>query len=82
MLDISALTAAVANEKTVEQSAVTLLGTLAAEIQSLITASGNTVDPAALQALVDQMTASQTALAAAVAQNTPTAPAPPAMPAA
>ena len=73
-LDISKLQAAVAAETTVEQSAVTLIGTLAGEIQTLINASGNTVDPAALQALVDQMTASQASLAAAVTANTPAAP--------
>jgi hypothetical protein len=73
-LDISALTTAVANETTVEQSAITLVGGLAAQIQTLINNSGNTVDPVALQALVTQMTNSQTALAAAVAANTVAAP--------
>lgn len=72
-LDITALQTAVANETTVEQSAVTLISGLAAQIQALITSSGNTVDPAALQAIVDKMTASQTALAAAVTANTPAA---------
>lgn len=73
-LDITALQTAVANETTVENSAVALIGGLAARIQALIESSGNTVDPKALQALVDNMTASQTALAAAVAANTPAAP--------
>ena len=75
-LDISKLQAAVANETTVEQSAITLLTTLSAEIQTLINASGNTVDPAALQAIVDSMNTSQAALAAAVTANTPAAPTP------
>ena len=68
------LTAAVAAEKTVEQSAITLIGGLAQQIKTLIANSGNTVDPAALQALVDQMTASQASLAAAVTANTPAPP--------
>src|ERR1043166_3129830 len=65
-----ALTAGVEAESTGEQSAITLIGGLAAQIQDLIAKSGNTVDPVALQALVDKMTASQTALAAAVTANT------------
>ena len=69
-VSLDALTAAVEAESTVEQSAITLIGGLAAQIQDLIAKSGNTVDPVALQALVDKMTASQTALAAAVTANT------------
>lgn len=76
MLDISALTAAVASEVTVEQSAITLLTGLTTEINNLIASSGNTVDPAALAAIVTQITNSSTALANAVAQNTPAPPAP------
>jgi hypothetical protein len=72
-LDITALETAVANETTVEASAVTLIQGLAEQIQTLINNSGNTVDPVALQALVDKMTAAQTALAAAVSANTPAA---------
>ena len=69
-VSLDALTAAVEAETTIEQSAITLIGGLAAQIQDLIAKSGNTVDPVALQALVDKMTASQTALAAAVTANT------------
>jgi hypothetical protein len=69
-VSLDALTAAVEAESTVEQSAITLIGGLAGQIQDLIAKSGNTVDPVALQALVDKMTASQTALAAAVTANT------------
>jgi hypothetical protein len=69
-VSLDALTAAVEAESTVEQSAITLIGGLAAQIQDLIAKSGNTVDPVALQALVDKMTASQTALAVAVTANT------------
>ena len=72
-LDITALQNAVAAEVTVEQKAIALLATLTAQIQTLITEAGNAVDPAALQALVDSMTASQAALAAAVASATPAA---------
>ena len=81
-LDISKLQAAVAQEQTVDASAVTLLTQLTAEIQSLIASSGNTVDPAALQALVDQINGASTSLAAAVTANTPANnTAPPATPA-
>ena len=78
-LDLTALTDAVNAEKTVEQSAITLLNGLTSQIAQLIAASGNTVDPAALQAIVDQVTADTSTLAAAVAANTPasTVPAPP-----
>ena len=75
-LDITALQTAVASETTVEQSAITLIQGMAAQIQTLINNSGNTVDPAALQALVTSMTNSQQSLAAAVAANTPAAPTP------
>ena len=68
------LTAAVAAETTVDQSAVTLINGMAAQIQTLINNSGNTVDPVALQNLVNQMTANATPLAAAVTANTPAAP--------
>ncbi len=71
-LDLTALTQAVNDEKTVEQSAITLLGGLAQKIADLIAASGNTVDPAALQAIVDEINTNKQALADAVAANTPT----------
>ena len=76
MLDITALQTAVQAETTVEQSAETLLTSLSTEIQTLITQSGNTVDPAALQGFVDTLNANAKTLAAAVAANTPAAPAP------
>jgi hypothetical protein len=72
-LDITALQTAVANETTVEQSAITLMTGLAAKISALIASSGNTVDPVALQAIVDGINQNQAALAAAVAANTPAA---------
>jgi len=75
-LDLTALTQAVNDEKTVEQSAITLLNGLTKQIADLVAASGNTVDPAALQAIVDQVNADKQALADAVAANTPAAPPP------
>ncbi len=75
-LDLTALTQAVNDEKTVEQSAITLLNGLTKSIADLVAASGNTVDPAALQAIVDQVNADKQALADAVAANTPAAPTP------
>ena len=74
-LDITALQAAVANQTTVDASVETLITGMAAQIQTLINASGSTVDPAALQALVNTMTQNNAALQAAVVANTPATPA-------
>ena len=76
MFDLTALQTAVANEGTVEASAITLLQGLSAQLQQLIANSGNTVDPAAVQAIVDSINANAATLAAAVTANTPAAPAP------
>lgn len=65
--DLAALQAQVAQNTQVEGSAVALIQGIAAQLA----ASKN--DPAAVQALVDQLGASATALAAAVAANTPAA---------
>lgn len=65
MADLTALTAQVAQNTTVEQSAVTLIQGLAAQIAAAGT------DPVALAALVSQLNSSATALAAAVTANTP-----------
>lgn len=67
--DFKPITDAVAAETSVDQSAITLLGNLSA----MLTAAKN--DPAAIQAIADQITANQTALAAAVVANTPVTPA-------
>ena len=64
------ITAAVANESTVIDSAVTLLQGLSAQI----TAAG--VDPAALSALTDTINAKAASLAHAIIDNTPAAEAP------
>ncbi len=73
-LDLTALKDAVAANTSVDQSAITLINGLAAKIQELINASGNTVDPAELQAIVDGITADNQTLASAVAANTPAQP--------
>lgn len=72
MADLTALQAEVANNTTVETSAVTLLQGLKAALDAAGT------DPVALKALSDTLGANDTALAAAVAANTPAAPVPPA----
>ena len=64
------LTAQVAQNTTVEGSAVTLINNIAAALAAAI-ASGN---PAALQALQTQLKTSSDALAAAITANTPAAP--------
>lgn len=68
MADLTALTAEVTRNTEVDQSAITLLNGLAAQIESLKT------DPAALQALADQLKNSSDQLAAAVTANTPAQP--------
>jgi len=65
MADLTNLTAAVAAETTAEQSAITLLTTLAADLAAAKT------DPAAIQAIADQMNTNAAALGAAVVANTP-----------
>jgi peptidoglycan hydrolase CwlO-like protein len=65
--DLTALTAQVAQNTSVVNSALTLIQGLAAEITA---AQG---DPAALAAIVSQLNSSDTALAVAVAANTPAA---------
>lgn len=64
-MDLSKITAAVERDRTVNESAVTLLGKLS---EALRQAAG---DPAAVQALADQLDANQQALADAVVANTP-----------
>jgi hypothetical protein len=68
-----ALTAQVAANNSVVESALTLIQGLADQIKALIAAGNN--DPA-LQALADSLSAEDAKLAAAVAANTPTPPAP------
>ena len=70
---IDDLRAEVERNTTVDQSVIALVTALAAKIQALIDAGS---DPAALQAFVDQLKASNDAVAAAVTANTPAAPNP------
>lgn len=70
--ELDDLTNRVSDMRSVEQGAVTLLNGLSQQIASLKT------DPAALQQLADDLASQSTELAAAVAANTPAAPAPPA----
>lgn len=72
-IDLSDLQAKVAKDVEVDQSAITLLGGLKAKIDELIANSGNTVDPAQLQALSDAIGTSTQSLADAVVANTPAA---------
>jgi hypothetical protein len=75
MADLTALEAQVAASVTVEQSAITLIQGLAAQIAAAGT------DPAALASLVTQLNTSAAALGAAITANTPAqAPAAPAAP--
>jgi len=69
MTDLSALTDEVSQNGDAVASAVTLLGSLSQQIRELST------DPAALQALADQLDANTQQLADAVVANTPAAPA-------
>lgn len=67
-MDLTRLQAAVAQDNTVNQSAITLLANLSQMVRD--TAG----DPAAVNALADQLAAQQQALADAVVANTPAAP--------
>lgn len=67
MADLTALTAEVTRNSEVDDSAITLLNGLAAQIVLLKN------DPAALQALADQLKASSDKLSAAIVANTPAA---------
>lgn len=66
--ELDALEAEVTRNTEVDQSAVTLLTGLAAQIESMKT------DPVKLQGLADSLRSSSDALAAAVVANTPAAP--------
>lgn len=68
--DLDALTAQVAANTTVEQSAITLINGLAAQIASLKN------DPAAIAALAAKLQTSAAALSAAITANTPPPPPP------
>ena len=67
MATLADIQAAVAAERTVEDSVVTLLQTLSADLKAAIAAN----DPAAMQAVVDTIDQNTAALSAAVTANTP-----------
>lgn len=69
MADLTQLTADVAADTTVDQSAITLIQGLAAQLAAAGT------DPVALAALSTQLETNAAAIAAAVTANTPAAPA-------
>jgi hypothetical protein len=69
-LDFTALRAAVAQETTVEKSAVALLVTLAADLK----AANDANDQEAIAEIIGTMQSSSQSLAAAVSTNTPAAP--------
>lgn len=77
--EITQLTAQVANDTTVEASAVTLINGFAAQLAAAVAAAAaagaTPAQLAALQALGTTITANNTSLAAAVAANTAAAPA-------
>lgn len=71
-VDLTALKNAVAAETSVNQSAITLLQGLSAQIAAL--SQQPTVNPADLQALADSINVNAKALSDAVTANTPVAP--------
>ncbi len=83
-LDLTALKAAVAQETTVDQSAITLIQGIATQLNNLVAGGQQTVNPADVAAIVTQLQAGTKALADAVTANTalvnPPAPPPPATP--
>jgi len=72
MATLDDITAAVAAEKTVEDSVVMLLQQLSAQLQAAMASN----DPAAMQAIVDQLNSDAQTMADAVTANTPPAPTP------
>jgi hypothetical protein len=64
-VDLTKITAAVSKAKTVDESAVLLLAQLSALLRA------NADDPAAINALADQLDAQSTSLADAITANTP-----------
>lgn len=67
MATLADIQAAVAAERTVEDSVVTLLQKIAADLKDAIAAN----DPTAMQAVVDQINNNAAVLADAVRANTP-----------
>jgi regulator of replication initiation timing len=74
-IDLTALTAEVANNTAVDTSVEQLVQNLAAQIATLSAASTDPATQTALNALVATLQNNDTAIAAAVTKNTPAAPA-------
>ena len=72
MATLADIQAAVAAEKTVEDSVIALLGQISQQLKDALANN----DPAAMQAVVDQIDANAKALSDAVTANTPAAPTP------
>lgn len=73
--ELDALTAAVEENSTIDQSAITLINGIAAQLAELAANATELAGlKAAVQAKADALHASSEALAAAVAANTPSAP--------
>jgi hypothetical protein len=70
MKTLADINASVQAETTVEQSAITLMTSLSQQLKDALA----TQDPAAIQAIIDQLDNNNAALAAAVVANTPAAP--------
>ena len=71
-MTLADILAKVAAEKTVDDSIVTLLGSISQQLKDAIAAN----DPAQLQAISDGLDANIAEIQAAVTANTPAAPAP------
>lgn len=72
-VDLTALQNAVSEVASVNDAAILLIESIADQLREM---AENNVDPAALQALADQLTSESTGLAAAVTANTNTPPTP------
>lgn len=73
MQSLADLQTAVAAEATVEQSAITLLNGLTAQIAALKTTQTDPATAAAIDALVTQVNSNSASLSGAVTANTPVA---------
>lgn len=77
-IDLTALTAEVANNTTVDGSIVQLVQNLATQLAAISSGSGDAATQTALNALVATLQQNDAGIAAAVTANTPTTPAAPA----
>lgn len=71
-VDLTALRDAVTRATTVDESAITLIQQIAAQLA--VMAAQPTVNPADLQSLADQLSSESSSLSSAVTANTPAAP--------